>query len=1312
MDSPLQHSRYPGIRAFERSETAQFFGRQRETQELFSMVKVKPLTVLFAKSGIGKTSLINAGLGPLLEQNGYLPIKIRLQDTALSPVETVKKVLEHRLNRDLLKRYGQAPFSLWEYLRACNFESGSGEAQVPVLVFDQFEELFNHPRDAQLALTLALADLINDRLPDAVQARFRSFPRQERSDEMLHWFSPQKIRVLFAIRTDRMGELDRLKQHIPTVLHDRFYLRPLGEAEAREAIVQPAALREGNYQTAPFGYSEAALQSMLQGLENDNGEVESFQLQILCQQIEKIAAERGLKQINPDDFGGAEGINTILNDYYEREIGKLPEAEQAQARRFIEEGLIVNGRRVGMPEGAENTRFGVSEALLNRLLESRLIRTEIIHLGKIYELSHDTLVEPVLRSYEQRRIAEERAEAMRALEQERARLRELSKKRRRARLFAIAGFGLATLALIGGVLAWLNYRKAETARQSANVSALAAKAWEVYRDDHTLAFRLAEAALQLDSTNTYARQTLRGIANTATTTFYQTVFRGHNFEIEALAFSPDGKLIASGSFDKSVAIWQPDGRVVARLNAAESTSGSSGHSATVRAVVFSPDGQSVWSAGKDGWVKRIDLNANVTGGFAAHPAAVWDMALSPDGRWLVTASNDSTAAVWKTDGTRLHTLRGHNNAVWAVDISPDGQKIASGSVDGTARIWSAGGQLLRLIDLNGIKVNAMAFSPDSRYVLLGCGDNTAKLYSLDGRLQAIYSGHTAEITQVAFSPDGKQVLTASNDHSAKLWQRSGEELLRLVGHTERVGALAISPDGEWVATGSFDFTAKLWNLPFNLKNKAARHDGPVDMVAVSPDGSSVLSGSVDNTVKRWSIKGELLNDLHNHLKEVAQVGFSPTGNQFFSTSPDGTVRIWDTSGVLRRSLKGFPANVYAADYSPLADGALLAASGPDLFLLDSAGVLLRRWETHSGGIARVQFSPDGKSLLSAGRNGLIEFWSREGILIDSINVGLPLYWATYAPDGKYIATSAFERPVREWSLSDTTSRQYVGHLDVSYFIGYSPDGRYLVSCSWDKTARLWDRSSGTAIQVFPHPDGVNSAAFTLDGRLLVTACRDKFVRVWDVASGKLLRVFGDDLDVDRFLNSSHIASLESIPFSFERYGIAADMALSIYGKKPELLRSMGQRYLELANNYLHDLKIGQEYTDKAEFYIKRAAEMDPQGSSRAQDSLLAEVYLCRANLYLSHGKYREMLAAAEDGLQHRPLPMLNVYRTFGLLLTDRFDQARRLALELCKDSTTAVPPYYDSYRMALGDEQYYYQHELGIRHPDWERFEKVLEAQK
>jgi Flp pilus assembly protein TadD len=190
--------------------------------------------------------------------------------------------------------------------------------------------------------------------------------------------------------------------------------------------------------------------------------------------------------INREYFGGKEGIQTILNDYYEREIDRLPDEQEHCARRFIEEGLIANGKRVGLAEGVEKAQFDVDENLLRQLLDSRLIRAETIHLGKIYEISHDTLVEPILRSYQKRKFEEEKALAQQILEEEKAKRREAERRRSRAILYALTGFTLFFIALIAGFIAFNAYQAAEKARQEAVASREMAqdeqrKAEEAYR---------------------------------------------------------------------------------------------------------------------------------------------------------------------------------------------------------------------------------------------------------------------------------------------------------------------------------------------------------------------------------------------------------------------------------------------------------------------------------------------------------------------------------------------------------------------------------------------------------------------------------------------------------------------------------------------------------------------------------------------------------------------------------------------------------------------------------------------------------------
>ncbi|MBK8425138.1 MAG: hypothetical protein IPL27_03775 [Lewinellaceae bacterium] len=190
--------------------------------------------------------------------------------------------------------------------------------------------------------------------------------------------------------------------------------------------------------------------------------------------------------ITRDYLGGKEGIAAILNDYYEREIGRLDAEEQPVARRFIEEGLIVNGKRVGLAEGLENSQFGVTGDLLQNLLDSRLIRSEAIHLGKIYEVSHDTLVEPILQSFEQRKKREDAILARENLEAERARRKEAERRRNRAKLYAIIGFTLFFIALVAGVIAFQAYRAAEKSRLEAEAARAMAqseqrKSEEAYR---------------------------------------------------------------------------------------------------------------------------------------------------------------------------------------------------------------------------------------------------------------------------------------------------------------------------------------------------------------------------------------------------------------------------------------------------------------------------------------------------------------------------------------------------------------------------------------------------------------------------------------------------------------------------------------------------------------------------------------------------------------------------------------------------------------------------------------------------------------
>ncbi|MCB0546976.1 MAG: hypothetical protein KDD19_05265 [Phaeodactylibacter sp.] len=284
-------SRYPGIRAFEQEEEFLFFGRRREARSLLAQVKAQSLVVLFAKSGIGKSSLLNAGLIPLLDNGLYQPVKIRFQDTSVRPVDMAKLALAPYLDEErLLKnaKTSKEKAGFWEFLRACHF----GSSTIPVIIFDQFEEFFEHERPAREAFILEMADLLSERLPNRIREQLRAIPFMDRTEEQLAWFSPIPMKAIFAIRSDRISLLDDLSTEIPSILNNRFHLRPLRREQAQEAIEEPAQIEGPEFLTPPFGYEPLLLNEILDYLSNKDEEIESFQLQLICQHIEKQIRER------------------------------------------------------------------------------------------------------------------------------------------------------------------------------------------------------------------------------------------------------------------------------------------------------------------------------------------------------------------------------------------------------------------------------------------------------------------------------------------------------------------------------------------------------------------------------------------------------------------------------------------------------------------------------------------------------------------------------------------------------------------------------------------------------------------------------------------------------------------------------------------------------------------------------------------------------------------------------------------------------------------------------------------------------------
>lgn len=285
---------------------------------------------------------------------------------------------------------------------------------------------------------------------------------------------------------------------------------------------------------------------------------------------------------------------------------------------------------------------------------------------------------------------------------------------------------------------------------------------------------------------------------------------GHSDEVSTVAVSRDGKTIASGSDDKTVKLWQDEGKEIRTLN---------GHSDWVYAVAISPDEETLVSGSKDNTVKVWNLkNGKQLFNLIGHKRLINSVAISPDNQNIASSSYDNTIKIWNLKtGKLLRTLTGHSAPVLSVTFSPNNRTLVSGSVDKTVKVWDwQTGKELRSLKGHTSDINSIALSPDGQLVASGSDDKTIKLWNANtGReLRTFTGGHTADINAIAFSPNGKTLASGSDDKTIKLWNlMTGEQLANLQGHTAPVFAVAFSPNGKLLVSGSGDKTIKIWQVP-------------------------------------------------------------------------------------------------------------------------------------------------------------------------------------------------------------------------------------------------------------------------------------------------------------------------------------------------------------------------------------------------------------------------------------------------------------------------------------------------------------------
>jgi WD40 repeat protein len=581
---------------------------------------------------------------------------------------------------------------------------------------------------------------------------------------------------------------------------------------------------------------------------------------------------------------------------------------------------------------------------------------------------------------------------------------------------------------------------------------------------------------------------------------------GHSAQVFSVAFSPDGKKLASGSMDNTVILWD--------LATGKPEKILKGHTGWVLSVAFSPDGRKLASGSRDNTVILWDINSGRAEKILkGHTSIVFSVAFSPDGKKLASGSWDETVILWDIDSGKVEKiLKGHKGNINSVAFSPDSRKLASGSADNTVILWDlATGKAEKILKGHTEQVWVVAFSPDGRKLASVSWDRTVILWDLDsGRAEKKLKG-TVAVLSIAFSPDGKKLALGLSDNMVILWDLgSGKAEKILKGHASSVRSVSFSPDGRKLASGSADNTVILWDLATGKAEKILGHISFVLSVAFSPDGKNLASGSEDKTIVLWDLDGgRAEKTLKEHKDAIFSVAFSPNGRKLTSGSRDNTVILWNLdSGRVEKILKGHTDSVLSVAFSP--DSKKLASGSSDnmviLWDLDS-GRVEKILKGHTGWVLSVAFSPDGKKLASGSWDETVILWDIDSGKVEKILKGHRgnVKSVAFSPDGRKLASGSSDYTVILWDLDSGKAEKIFRHTTAVQSVAFSPDGRKLASGTVDNTLILWDLATGEPEKILKgHTSYITSIAFSPDGRKLASGSADGSVKVWDVETGREL----------------------------------------------------------------------------------------------------------------------------------------------------------------------------------------------------------------
>jgi WD40 repeat protein/transcriptional regulator with XRE-family HTH domain len=1092
---------YRGLHAFQEQDAALFFGRKALTQRLLQRLAQNRsffrFLAIVGPSGSGKSSIVRAGLLPLLRQGG-LPHSehwlIADMVPGTYPFEALEAALLLCLQAASPHLAGRINLHQTSVARMVQRILPDDPQIELVVLIDQFEELFTlvHTERERTTFLQQIVEAITT----------------------LH----SRLRVIITLRADFLAQ-PLLYSGFAELIQQRCeIITPLSAAELEQAITQPAAL------------ANTVVESGLVATLVRDVQAQPGALPLLQYTLTQLFQQQSTGLLKLADYEATGSIAGSLARQAEAVFASLTPTERMHARQIFMRLVQPGETNVDFRRRIKLTEFGnalaVFEPILALFAKARLLTfdQEIPDHTATVEVAHEALIQTwdrlrhwIDQSRDVLRLHRYLVSAIAEWETNKCATDFLSQGARLSQFEELL-HDAAVLTLNSKEQAFLEASIAERNRQLAQAAAvqaqlrenlarseaqrLAAEANNLLHQEGNveLIALLAIHSLQL----VYTPQADEALIGASLLDYPIQQYLGHTSRIYAVAYASDGKTILTAAQDTTIRWWDVASGACLQVLI--------GHTNIINSVVFLPDGVQCVSASIDGSVHIWQL---ARGKVSATPFTcadgVVDVACSPDGEWLAVVPNKIAPRLINIHTGQERLLeRNRQRRVLRIAWSPDGTLIAISEEGCAIELWDAQTCTIRIVQrISGVG-DAISFSPNSQYLGVGCTDRRILiLHSLSGSCVQILVGHTDLIRSLSFSADSSIVLSGSTDSTARLWDTtSGRELRRFVSHSNYVFGTAFSPDEQYILIGSADHTARLWYKEIRGYLPILRgHTTDVAGVAFSADGKYIATGGDDTTIRLWDAKtGIEIHTFRGHAQAIiaGSVAYAPNGRYLLSGSLDYTAKIWD---IERRqelhTLLGHTGYLWGVAFAPDSQRCVTAGHDRTIRLWDvTTGGEIRQFLGHTNQVVGVNFSPDGALIVSGADDGTARIWNvATGTELCCFrDPDGPILGVAFSPDGENIVAACASGMVREWQVASAQMvQEYFGHTGHVWSVVYTPDSKYVVSGGIDRTARLWDRATGTEIRRFVgHRAAILSVTCSPDSRHILTGSIDGTARIWDI----------------------------------------------------------------------------------------------------------------------------------------------------------------------------------------------------------------------